>query len=214
MDKLEIRATGYFDKNEDSNIVRGLAIPVESRSELLSGKYGRVYETITRSAVNDDLIKNNDIKLYVNHDSSQGTLARSKYGEGSLKLFITERGLEFETELPNTEFGNEIREGIKRGDYDAISFAFYKDKDHYDDEPNSDGSWNRYIDSFALVDEISILSQLPAYSATNVDLRSLDDKINKQEEEKRMLEEEEEKRKEEEFKPIEEKLNNMLNEFE
>jgi HK97 family phage prohead protease len=177
MNKLEIRATGYFDKNEDSNIIRGLAIPVESRSELLfnENKYGYIYETITRSAVDENLIKNNDIKLYVNHDPSQGTLARSKYGEGSLKLFVTERGLEFQTELPNTEFGNEIREGIKRGDYDAISFAFYLYKEHYDDNPNPDGSWNRYIDSFALVDEISILSQLPAYSATNVDLRSLDD---------------------------------------
>ena len=120
---LEIRniSTEIRAVNVESRKISGLAIPVESRSELLNGVF---YETISRDAVTEDLINSMDVKLYVNHDPSQGTFARSKYGKGSLRLFITERGLEFETELPKTAFGDMIMEGILRGDFDAMSVAF------------------------------------------------------------------------------------------
>ena len=72
--------------NVESRKISGLAIPVESRSELLNGVF---YETISRDAVTEDLINSMDVKLYVNHDPSQGTFARSKHGKGSLKLFIS-----------------------------------------------------------------------------------------------------------------------------
>ena len=158
------------EEQENSRVIRGLAIPVESRSELLGGEF---YETIRSSAVNEDLINSNDIKLYLNHDMSQGTYARSRYGEGSMRLFITERGLEFETDIPNTAMGETLLEGIKRGDYDAISFAFAIDKDEWN--KNEDGTYERSIILFRMIDEISILSMTPAYSATNVSIRSLED---------------------------------------
>jgi hypothetical protein len=169
--KLEIRSIGNFENEENTRKIHGLAIPVESLSGLL---YGEFYETISRDAVNDELIQSNDVKLYLNHDASQGTFARSKYGNGSLKLFVTGRGLEFETELPETEKGNELLKGIERGDYDAISFAFVVGEEHFDNKPNNDGTWNRYIDKIAMLDEISILSVAPAYDATSVNLRSLE----------------------------------------
>lgn len=169
---LEYRAISNFETDADSRTVRGLAIPVEQKSEVL---YGEIRETILRSAVTEDLIKSNDIKLYVDHMPMRGTLARSKYGKGSLKLFITERGLEFETELPNTQIGDEILEGIKRGDYEQMSFGFCVGQDHYDAKPDADGIWNRYIDNIRMLDEISILSQLPAYSQTDVSMRSLEE---------------------------------------
>lgn len=169
---LEYRAISEFSKDEESRTIRGLAIPVEQRSEVL---YGEIREMITRSAVNEDLISSNDVKLYIDHMPMRGTLARSKYGKGSLKLFITERGLEFETELPDTELGNEILRGMERGDYDQMSFGFLVGQDHYDKKPDENGIWNRYIDNFKMLDEISILSQLPAYSQTEVSKRSLDE---------------------------------------
>ena len=169
----EIRAIGEITERA-SRQIKGLAIPVESRSALLYSKDKKFYETIERSAITPELIAANDIKLYVNHDASQGTFARSKYGEGSLKLEITDRGLEFTTELPETQKGDELLRGIERGDYDAISFRMIVGKDHYDPRPNEDGTWNRYIDNIRWLDEISILSQTPAYNSTNVDLRSLE----------------------------------------
>lgn len=187
----EIRAIGEFTKEPNSRQIKGLAIPVESRSALLYSKDKKFYETIERAAITPDLISENDIKLYVNHDPSQGTFARSKYGEGSLNLTITERGLEFETELPETQKGEELLRGIERGDYDAISFRMIVGKDHYDVKPNEDGSWNRYIDNIRWLDEISILSQTPAYGDTTVDLRSLE--AAQKEYEERQKEEENEK---------------------
>lgn len=168
--RFEIRTTGSLSANQESRKIGGLAIAVESKSELLGGSF---YETIKRSAVDDNLIKSNDIKLYMNHDSTQGTIARSKFGKGSLRLFVTDKGLEFETEVPDTEKGNEVLEGIRRGDIDACSFAMIPDSVTWTE--NEDGTFSRDINSFKIIDELSILSCLPAYSATEVDMRSLED---------------------------------------
>ena len=165
-----------FTTDDESRIIRGLAIPVNSRSEFLHEDDGNYYEIILPEAVNEDLINNNDVKIYLDHDYSQGTYARSKYGKGSLKLSISERGLEFEFEAPNTVFGNALLEGIKRGDYDAVSFGFYPDEEYWDYDTH-------YIRSFSNLLEISILSLQPAFSATEVDIRSLREYKNKQNEE-------------------------------
>ena len=114
----------------------------------------------------DDTITSNDIKLYLDHDPSHGTFARSKFGAGSLKLNLTERGLEFSFNAPNTVFGDALLEGIARGDYDAVSFAFIVKDDHWED--NGDGTYTRSILSFDVIDEISILSQMQAYPQTSV----------------------------------------------
>lgn len=168
---LEIRSnqTEIRSIEENSRKVSGLAIPVGTRSELL---YGEFYETIDPAAL-DGIVENYDVKLYVNHDASQGTFARSKFGHGSLRLFVTDRGLEFETELPNTALGDMLLEGIRRNDFDSMSFAFAPDKEEW--EENEDGTYNRTIRSIAFLDEISILSCAPAYEATEVKLRSLED---------------------------------------
>ena len=53
-----------------------------------------------------------------------------------------------------------------------MSFAFAPDKEEW--EENEDGTYNRTIRSIAFLDEISILSCAPAYEATEVKLRSLE----------------------------------------
>lgn len=187
---LEIRniTTEIRSTEENSRKISGLAIPAESRSELL---YGEFYETISKDALTEDLINSHDVKLYLNHDSSQGTFARSKFGKGSLRLFVTDRGIEFETELPNTAFGDMLLEGIRRGDFDALSFAFAPEDEEWKD--NGDGTYDRTIRSISLLDEISILSCAPAYEATEVNIRSLENfkeekRAEKEEHDKAILE--------------------------
>ena len=198
--KIEIRSITSEIRNleEGSRKISGLAIPAESRSELL---YGEFYETISKDALTEDLINSMDIKLYVNHDASQGTFARSKFGNGSLRLFVTDRGIEFETELPNTAQGDMLLEGIRRGDYDALSFAFAPEDEEWFD--NEDGTYSRTIRSIAFLDEISLLSVAPAYEQTEVKLRSLE----QFKEEKRQAEEEK-------HKQILESLDAKMKEFE
>ena len=187
---LEIRniTTEIRSTEENSRKISGLAIPAESRSELL---YGEFYETISKDALTEDLINSHDVKLYVNHDAGQGTFARSKFGKGSLHLFVTDRGIEFETELPNTAYGDMLLEGIRRGDFDALSFAFAPEDEEWKD--NGDGTYDRTIRSIAFLDEISILSCAPAYEATEVKLRSLENfkeekRAEKEEHDKAILE--------------------------
>lgn len=203
--ELEIRNYAVELRAEaDNRIIRGLAIPVEARSLLL----GDFYEVISTSAITNELISKNDVKVYLDHDASQGTFARSKYGKGSLDLTITERGLEFEFEAPNTVFGNAILEGIKRGDYDEISFAFVVGDQAWTD--NGDGTYTRTILSFDFLDEISILSQIAAYPQTNVATRSLEtfkEELRAQEAEK----EAEEARKQETIKKLEEIMQDIDN---
>ena len=182
---LEIRSiqSEIRSLEEESRKITGLAIPAGTRSDLL---YGEFYETIEPKAL-EDVIERFDVKLYLNHDSSQGTYARSKFGKGSLRLFITDRGLEFETELPNTAQGDMLLEGIRRGDFDAMSFAFAPDDEEW--AQNEDGTYDRTIKHIGLLDECSILSCTPAYSATEVSCRSLEN----YKEEQRKVQEEKEK---------------------
>ena len=198
--KLEIRSivSEIRSLEEESRKITGLAIPSEARSELLQGEF---YETISKDALTEDLINSMDVKLYINHDMSQGTYARSKFGKGSLRLFITDRGLEFETELPNTAFGDMLLEGIRRGDFDALSFAFAPEKDEW--SLNDDGTYNRVIRSIAFLDEISLLSMAPAYEQTEVSCRSLEN-----------FKEEQRKAQEEKDKEIIEALDTKMREFE
>ena len=197
---LEIRSivSEIRSLEEESRKISGLAIPAEARSELL---YGEFYETISKDALTEDLINSMDIKLYVNHDASQGTFARSKYGKGSLRLFVTDRGIEFETELPNTAQGDMLLEGIRRGDYDALSFAFAPEEDEWTE--NEDGTYNRTIRSIAFLDEISLLSVAPAYEQTEVNCRSLEN-----------FKEEQRQAKEQKDKEILDSLDAKIKEFE
>lgn len=175
---IEFRSIQTELKSDEGRLISGLAIPINSQSELLSGKNGvRFYEIISPFAVTDSLIQTNDVRIFLDHDESQGTYARSKFGEGSLKLSVTERGLEFEFEAPQTVFGDVLIEGIKRGDYDAISFAFISNPEKEEITPNEDGTYTRIINEILWLGEISVLSQLPAYEATDVSVRSLNDFI-------------------------------------
>lgn len=160
-----------FEADDESRRIHGLAIPVNSRSAFIHDFDGDYYEIILPSAINEELIRNNDIKMYIDHDASRGTYARSKFGVGSLNLMVTERGLEFEFEAPDTVFGQALLEGIRRGDYDAISWAFKPGEERWGVDET--GEPLHYVMSFERVAEISILSLTPAFAATEVELRSL-----------------------------------------
>ena len=72
----------------------------------------------------EGLIDRSDVLCLLNHNEDKGVLARSKYGEGSMKLEVDEVGVKYTFEAPNTALGDELIEGIKRGDITTSSFAF------------------------------------------------------------------------------------------
>lgn len=159
---IELRA------NKESRTIEGYAILFNSESEIL----GNFIEVIERSAINENIINQSDIKLLYNHSEASGVLARSKYGKGTLSISIDERGVKFSTELPNTSLGNDILELVKRGDLDACSFAFTIEKDSW--TKLKENMYKRTISQIKELFDFSIVVT-PAYSLTSVSTRSLDE---------------------------------------
>lgn len=102
----------------EGRTVSGYAIRFDEESQNLG-----FYETIARGAVTEDTVKNSDIFARMDHRDDV-VLARSRYGEGSLSLELREDGLFYSFEAPNTIWGDELLEHIRRGEISTSSFAF------------------------------------------------------------------------------------------
>lgn len=117
-------------------------------------------------------MEKSDILCLLNHNEDRGILARSKYGTGSLELSIDDTGLKYRFEAPNTALGDELIEGLKRGDISTSSFAFTIDKDTW--TKNEDGSYLRTINQFKELFDVSPVYK-EAYPDTSVALRKMKD---------------------------------------
>ncbi len=129
-------------------------------------EHGRAFvERIAPGAFNGTLSSGADVKLLYNHDASM-PLARTR--SGTLKLSSDRAGLAFETTLPETTLGNDVRALLERGDLSGeMSFGFFVE----------DESWNpkrteRLVKRAKLV-EVSIV-QDAAYPQTTSSLRHVD----------------------------------------
>ena len=163
---LEIRAISN-EVQVDSRNITGYAVVFESISEDLG-----FIERIMMGAITDDTIKKSDVFCLLNHDSTK-VLARSKYGEGSLKLEIDERGLKYSFTAPQTDLGNEILEHLQRGEIDSSSFAFTVSLDEGSEKWYTvEGVQYRDIYKIDELYDVSPVYQ-PAYQETTVSKRAL-----------------------------------------
>lgn len=167
MDNLEIRSFNIELRNEpESRHIEGYGSVFNERSLDLGG----FVEMIAPGAF-DGVIDRSDVKCYLDHNPEKGILARSRNGKGSLSLVIDEKGLRYEFDAPHTNLGDEVVEGLKRGDYSQSSFAFTVDDEVWTKE--ADGSYLRTITKIGGLYDVSIVAN-PAYEGTSVALRSLD----------------------------------------
>lgn len=186
-------------EGENSRRVVGYALLFNVRSRQL----GDFVETIDPHAL-DGVIEKSDVVCLYDHNPQRGVLARSKYGQGSLTLTIDEKGLRYEFESPHTALGDELLEGIKRGDISNSSFSFTTAEDHW--EQLQDGTYHRTILRIEQLFDVSPVV-FPAYDETTVtaDMRGLEQL--KKEIESRMTKDEtkpaEDEVKDEETKPAE-----------
>lgn len=159
----EIRNTAYkVVSDEEKRTVEGYALLFDVRSDGLSFE-----EVIQRGALDGVLEKSNVFAL-MNHDPGRGILARSKNGEGSLRLEIDQKGLKYRFEAPKTALGDELLENIRRGEICESSFAFTVEKDTW--EKKSDGTWKRSIEKLGELFDVSPVYD-GAYSKTSVYMR-------------------------------------------
>lgn len=152
----------------ESRLVTGCALKFDSESQ-----YMGFYEKIDRSAITQELIDNSDIFALLDHDQNK-VLARQRYGQdGSLKLELREDGLYYSFEAPNTQYGNELLEHLKRGEIFASSFAFCLPQEGGDTiTRDNDGIIHRTITHIHRLFDVSPVYE-PAYLATSCSKRTL-----------------------------------------
>lgn len=167
MDNLEVRSFNIELREEsESRHVEGYGSVFNERSVDLGG-----FTEIIAPGAFDGVIERSDVKCYLDHNPQRGILARSKNGQGSLKLELDERGLKYSFDAPHTVLGDEVVEGLRRGDYTQSSFAFTVQDEAWTKE--EDGTYLRTITKIGGLYDVSIVAN-PAYEGTSVALRSLD----------------------------------------
>ena len=168
----EIRNINNYIRRSDENsrLVEGTAIVFNSDSQDMG-----FIERILPTAIDEDTIKRSDIFAYLNHDASRGVLARSRYGNGSLSLDLTEDGLSYRFEAPQTPLGDELLSYLTRGEITTSSFAFSLPKEGGDRWYRSDdGVLHRDIMKIERLYDVSPVFE-PAYLETEVSRRKLDE---------------------------------------
>jgi HK97 family phage prohead protease len=103
-------------------------------------------------------------------------LARSKNGEGSLRIGVDDVGLFYEFETPDTQVGRDLATSIKRGDVDQSSFQFQVNEEGqtWEEIKVGDGPTilKRTITKIARLLDVSPVT-FPAYPDASVAIRSL-----------------------------------------
>ena len=169
----EIRTLdGFLAVREDtgeSRTIYGRAIVFNAESVLLDDFGMRFREIIKPEAVTMDFLMTQDIKVNMLHDRKQ-TVARWNKGKGSLRMSLTEDGLDFEFEAPRCDLGDRCLEMVRRGDYSGCSFEFYPDKYEVYERGKDDIVVRHY--SFKGITALTI-GMDPAYRQTSVNAREL-----------------------------------------
>lgn len=152
----EMRATG------DGKKLIGHAAVFNSLSENLGG----FREKIAPGAFARSIREGADVRALLNHNADF-VLGRTK--SGTLKLREDSTGLHVEINLPSTEWAAHVRESVRRGDLDQMSFGFRV-------RPNGD-RWEKQGDENirTLLDvdllDVSVVA-FPAYPQTTIQARS------------------------------------------
>lgn len=151
----------------DSKRMSGVASVFHERAKVRLPDGRVVSEQVAPTAFNKTLDRG-DIFLLWNHDMGM-PLART--GAGNLELRVTDRGLEFDAELPDTQAGRDAAELVRRGIVNRCSFGFMMPPSGGDKitvEP--DGTYLRTLTNVSLR-EVSLCAN-PAYVTTSAAMRS------------------------------------------
>jgi len=109
-----------------------------------------------------------DVRALINHDPNL-ILARSKNGEGTLKLNADAKGLKYEFEMPETSYARDLLINMKNNNLNQSSFAFTIPSGG--DVWSSDDAGNniRTINKIDRLFDISVVTY-PAYSQADSDV--------------------------------------------
>lgn len=124
-------------------------------------------ERIMPGAFAKSLKSRNNIRMYMNHDSSM-LLATTR--AKTLRLQEDSKGLLVDADLPDTTVGRDLSVLMQRKDVDSMSFGFTVPTGG--DVWSEDGA-QRTLKQIRLF-EVSVVTGFPAYTATSASVRSFD----------------------------------------
>lgn len=150
-------------RSEDNSptVVRGTG----ALFNILSEDLGGFREKIAEGAFDDVL--GDDVRALFDH---KGHLILGRTKSGTLKIWVDQRGLNYEYEDPDTSYSRDLIKSMERGDVDQSSFGFYVGEDRWDE---IDGVYHRTILKVSRLLDVSPVTY-PAYTETSVAKRSLD----------------------------------------
>ena len=149
--------------NENGSVIEGHAAVFDSWSETLGGIFP-FKERVSRGAFKDSIGKD-DIRALFNHDPNY-VLGRNK--AGTLELEEDDVGLRVKITPPNTSWAKDITTSIRRGDISQMSIGFIVEKDEWSSEKGMDMRDLKKVQLF----DVSPVT-FPAYTATDVGVRAM-----------------------------------------
>jgi len=176
---------------DDKNTMFGTVVKYEKLSNPLPQLMG-VREKVRKGAFTRT-IKKNEVVAVWNHNTDM-VLGNTR--AGTLRLTETSTGLEFEIDLPDTQYGKDAAISVKRGDVRSVSFGFRKIKDEWDE--SDEKNIVRTLIDVDLIEISPTPSVIAAYPSSKVNMRSVKEDYEDYSEEKRAVAEEAQRVKDEE----------------
>ena len=151
------------DSDGGGGTIEGHAAVFDSWSETLGGIFP--FKEIVRKGAFNESIGKDDIRALFNHDPNY-VLGRNR--AGTLELVEDDIGLRVKITPPDTSWAKDILTSIRRGDITQMSIGFIVEDDKWS---TKDGMDVREIRKVQLFDVSPVT--FPAYTATDVGVRAM-----------------------------------------
>ena len=169
---LAIREQAEGQEGE-SRTIRGTAIVFNAESQVLDEWGERFREIILPEAVTMEFLNTQDVKMNLLHRRDL-TVARCNKGVGSMRLWVDQKGVNFEFDAPKCDVGDRCLEMVRRGDYSGCSFEFMPKDYDVERVKGADGQDEVTVRhrSFEWLGALTIGLD-PAYTQTSVNAREI-----------------------------------------
>lgn len=166
IDKLEVRTI----EGSDNKVVGGYVNKFNKQSSIMRDRWGDEFVEVISDVAFNKTLETKSQKALWNHNVD---LVLGSVSSGTLNLFTDGIGLRCEITLPNTTWGNDAYESIKRGDVDGMSFGFRCIEDMWSKTQYEDREIYKRTILEADLFEVSPCV-FPAYPDSQINCRSLE----------------------------------------
>lgn len=152
-----------INESDGGTCIEGHAAVFDSWSETLGGIFP--FKEKVRKGAFEESIGRDDIRALFNHDPNY-VLGRNR--AGTLELVEDDVGLRVRITPPDTSWARDIATSIRRGDISQMSIGFVVEDDEWS---SKDGIDTRELKKVRLFDVSPVT--FPAYTATDVGVRAM-----------------------------------------